>query len=510
MLPALCYTTRMDEIISPPMEPLAIIVGIEEYQFSGGRQGIPLVDYARKDAEAFRTLLIDHFGLAPDQIIMWLDHEATRAALENELQYHLRNLKKNSQLFFYYAGHGYRVGDENLLTTWDSHPANIEGTSVSLRKILLDPLSASACEQSLIFVDACAKNLPSLGRDLISSFDPEEFRKFINSTGYHAQFMACSMGERSYSSPVLKHGIWTWHLIQALQGADPKAIARDRTITDVSLRDYLKHTIPEFITKKTEIKGKQTPWANICAGNTFEIRTLPAPETESGQTIASIEINYEDAFFRRIETLPIRSLGGFMKRHTVPDRINSATESFVARVAESDSSLEVNKIYENLKNNLRLKRKAIEKGVGNGGGNVDTPLFRFILDVKQDPQDPSDAIITRTLTLRCDPKDLPENFDSVFPERMTEMVVPFSGKADFDSLVDAFEDLEEVHGGSLREDDDAGTITYRMPEGSTLIIHCEDSEIVVRPTNTATILGLIEGTKSALKELEAEERKLLN
>src|SRR6056297_269707 len=137
----------------------AIIVAIEEYRFSNDRNQINNVDYARNDALAFKKLLMEEFEVPEKDITILLDGEATQTWFENELPYEIRKMEEDEKFVFYYAGHGFYQSGTNRLTTWDTHTANLNGTTVSLKEVLLDPLEKSDCEQSLIFIDACAIKL---------------------------------------------------------------------------------------------------------------------------------------------------------------------------------------------------------------------------------------------------------------------------------------------------------------------------------------------------------------
>lgn len=50
-------------------------------------------------------------------------------------------------------------------------------------------------------------------------------------------------------------GIWTYHLIQALQGDAEGALDRDRFITGDSLKNYLTVAIPAYIRANTKIQA---------------------------------------------------------------------------------------------------------------------------------------------------------------------------------------------------------------------------------------------------------------
>jgi hypothetical protein len=65
---------------------------------------------ATTDAEVFRSLLINKFGFAEENIVVLLDSAATRARILQELDSHLmRKSEPGDIVAFYYAGHGSQV-----------------------------------------------------------------------------------------------------------------------------------------------------------------------------------------------------------------------------------------------------------------------------------------------------------------------------------------------------------------------------------------------------------------
>ena len=120
----------------------------------------------------------------------------------------------------------------------------------------------------LLYIPGKSCKLIIKERDIISTMDKAEFEEFIKEASYSAVFSSCSPGQKSYPISILKHGIWTWHLIEALSGRADGALVRDNYITDASLRDYLKHEVPRYIRRNTEIRGKQIPYAVISSSIT--------------------------------------------------------------------------------------------------------------------------------------------------------------------------------------------------------------------------------------------------
>lgn len=254
----------------------AVLVAVEHYQ----QEGMSDVEYAAADATAMREVLIKELLVPKENISLWIDQDATQARLQNDLRYDVEQLGPDDRFIFFYAGHGFYIGGSNHVTTWDSHPANLTATTTSLDEVLLSPLRTGACRQSLVFIDACAALLSDaspLSPDLLAAMDQREFAEFVRSQDYAAAFFSCAPAERSYSSPNLLHGIWTYHLLSALRGKAKEAIQKDRWITGESLRDYLAYVVPRYIREKTNIRGKQRPYAAIHTTGAFEILKVPEP-----------------------------------------------------------------------------------------------------------------------------------------------------------------------------------------------------------------------------------------
>jgi uncharacterized caspase-like protein len=224
----------------------AVLVGIEIYQ----KQDISPVQYALADAAAMQGVLVQHFGVPPENISLWLDSHATRSAFENDLPHVIRGLSPGDRFIFFHAGHGFYANRTNRLTTWDTHPNNLVGTTVSLEQVLLKPLRERQGVDSRVFIDACAADLKTSivqARDIVSDMTRTEFEALVQSTDHAAAFSACSPNEKAYPSNALMHGIWMYHLIQALQGDAEGALDRDRFITGESLKNYLTVEVPAYI-----------------------------------------------------------------------------------------------------------------------------------------------------------------------------------------------------------------------------------------------------------------------
>lgn len=64
------------------------------------------------------------------------------------------------------------------------------------------------------------------------------------------------------------------------------------------------------------------------------------------------------------------------------------------------------------------------------GGYVLCPYFNFSLTVNQHEKDATLATITREIVPLIPLRELPKDFDSIFPIGIDEMIIPIEGKVD--------------------------------------------------------------------------------
>lgn len=234
---------------------IAIIIAIEDYYPANG---IQKVKYAKEDALKFREMLVNKMNIAEEDIIIYINEEALKNNLEYNLQGLFSSLTKYDRLIFYYAGHGFHDGVSNYLSTYDMHKSNISETAVSLRKILLDPLQKSKCQNALIFIDACAQCFKNeYERNLLSDINDEELVLLNSDLPNYAIFLSCQFGQSSYSCDDLKNGIWTHHLVHALNGNVDGVIHSGKYLTDRLLSDYLSISVSTYA--KKEQQKEQNP-----------------------------------------------------------------------------------------------------------------------------------------------------------------------------------------------------------------------------------------------------------
>jgi Caspase domain len=464
-----------DAANNPPFKRvIAVVVALETYRKPAQGDRLPKVDYAHADADAFAEALKSIYGyLGSDNCVITVvkDADASLTALQDLLGYTIRNLSKNDLFVFYYAGHGFHGAGGNRLSAYETNAYNIEETSLHLQKRLLEPLEASACERALIFVDACAKRFADLisGRDVVTDLNEEEVRAFLDSGWYCAVFLSCSPGQSSFPAGALGHGVWTYHLLQALVGKAPAALTRDRWLTDTGLRDWLRQEVPRFITREMSVRGTQTPQAIISGSNSFRIcHVAETPSVPTNAALAGIQLKNKKDFLEGQETGAINRLDGFKRGfHTVPDSLSVSASSWVSRLLAAKVGEELQQLYSQAKEILGLRRKDVRQGNDIGSGDLDTPVFRYSIETEQNPSDPSEYVIYRRLSLREGWADNREAIGRIFGDEFNQLVVEFETiSVTFDELVEKLEDIQEQHGGKVEEDERIERAIYTTSDGS--------------------------------------------
>ncbi|MCY7377263.1 MAG: caspase family protein [Pyrinomonadaceae bacterium] len=96
--------------ISAQAEDRALVVGVDVY----ANPNLSPTDGATDDAKAMQKLLIEKFNFAPKSIKILLNEQATAANIVGNFQTWLVNgTRPGDRVFFFYAGHGFQVPDDN-------------------------------------------------------------------------------------------------------------------------------------------------------------------------------------------------------------------------------------------------------------------------------------------------------------------------------------------------------------------------------------------------------------
>ena len=230
----------------------AIVIGISDYQ----DPAISKLKYTHADAKAFANLLTDpdRCGIPKDQIKVLIDEEANCYNIKDSISDWLfQNANEDSTAVIFFAGHGgsepsRRPGSadasEKYLLPWDTKLKNLYASAISCLSFN-DLLDHVLVKRKVIFMDACySGGVAKAGsRDLNIIENP-----YSTLEGQGTVVVAASQpNQKSWEIESFGHGIFTYHLLEALKGeAD---LDKNGEITIWEVIEYLKKTVPKSASK---------------------------------------------------------------------------------------------------------------------------------------------------------------------------------------------------------------------------------------------------------------------
>jgi uncharacterized caspase-like protein len=128
--------TKIPIADSPSYAKVALVIGVSEYKF------VRKLTASTQDARAFYDLLIHQFKFDPLSVTFLTDEPGTAeeqrpnlAYLKHAVRLFLQRVDTNSEVVFFYSGHGIRAGDEDYLVPLDADLDDIAGTCISCLKL---------------------------------------------------------------------------------------------------------------------------------------------------------------------------------------------------------------------------------------------------------------------------------------------------------------------------------------------------------------------------------------
>jgi serine/threonine protein kinase len=207
---------------------VALLIGINEYL--RGDQ-IPALRFAVRDAETLADLLADDdvCRFASENVRLLTGPQAGRDELVRCLGDWLPRQARGAELtVIYFAGHGLvrRDGEreEGYLLPFDAGPDDLASHAISMADVarFVDRLESSAvvvcldcCHAGQIVCRAGPTGLRDATRDL--EFRPDMLQGI---TGKGRFLLAsCDAGQKSVESTQVRHGLFTYHLLEGIRGA---------------------------------------------------------------------------------------------------------------------------------------------------------------------------------------------------------------------------------------------------------------------------------------------------
>ena len=220
-------------------DAVAIIIGIENYR------RVAKADFANADAKEFYTYASRALGVKPENIKLLVDDGADDIEMLNAFQnwLPLKVNKGKTDVYVFYSGHGYPSQDGKSLyfLPFNVDKQYLDRTSVKQKEIV-SALQRAQAKSVTMFIDACYSGQTRNGEVLVAGIKPV----FITTEerAYPPEFTvitASAADQFSSASQDLKHGIFSFYLMKALEGdADEN---NDGRLTSGELQRYLSDMV---------------------------------------------------------------------------------------------------------------------------------------------------------------------------------------------------------------------------------------------------------------------------
>jgi len=208
------------------------------------------LEYSKNDAEAFAEFL-KTYEIVPQENIEILPNP-TLGWMKAKVRDFFSKANEGDTLIFYYSGHGYY--DSKAKKTYfipkDTMADYVFDTAFPVEDYL-EPLVKSSKAKVYMFIDACYSGRLGKDRPLrFKHFSKTTFERVVENSKV-AMLLSSGPDEVSKEDEKLKHGVFTYYLIEGLRGKANEN--NDPYVTLDELYDYVKSEV----SKKTG--GLQNP-----------------------------------------------------------------------------------------------------------------------------------------------------------------------------------------------------------------------------------------------------------
>jgi hypothetical protein len=226
----------------------AVVIGINDYP------QLPKLKYAVNDAREFHRFLIEKNRVPAGNITLLLNDQATLKNLRSTLGTRLKNAAGlDDMVIIFFAGHGATERDatsadgdglEKYLLPWETDPADLYSTAMPMREIA--HIFGRIRSDRLIFIaDSCYSGA-SGGRTISVTGTraniTDGFLERISGGRGKVIITASAANEVSVEKDELRHGVFTYYLLEGLRGAAD--MDRDGTITVEEAYRYVSEKVP--------------------------------------------------------------------------------------------------------------------------------------------------------------------------------------------------------------------------------------------------------------------------
>lgn len=481
-----------------------LFIAVENYH---NEKFFAKVSFAENDASDVKQCF-ERLGY--DNIVYLAGNHATKTAIEQNLKKIVLSAQADERIIIYFAGHGFSIAGRNLIAPVDAIPNN-EDSCISTEYIL-GLLKTTKCKRNMLFLDCCHSGFDPGGyvRDSTAEFSSDDLAYNLRNETYCVGFASCQSHELSLSNPILKHGVWSHYLIEALSG-DAGDIYKEGLLLSDQLQSYLTNKTREFVRKNRDDGSVQTPVQFGRFSDKFVIEDLSPIFTERASVAKASAYKLTNITIFDIDEGNIKDLPGFKSNHRVPSSIGDPFDSFVRSIAEDLIADEIERTSKSIKDYLDYTRKQIEVDIQKGYGAIETPDFVYTVEVTQSKENPKKYILERTLAVIVNPEIIStEAFNKLFDKDFRQLSFHFDRNINVNEFIDFAEPLEKKGGFKLDYNPaDTSSCTINFLNSTTEIVITRDHLNITTP-KAMSPKELLDVYKETSLQLEQASLKLLN
>jgi serine/threonine-protein kinase len=246
---------------------VALLIGIGDYLHA---DRITPLQFATHDARSLARLLADPdvCRFPPGQVALLTDRKARRDQVVRRLSSWLPAQARGAELaVIYFAGHGVvqKIGgrEEGFLLPYDADPDEVVTRGVAMSD-LARWIAAVEARAVVVCLDCChaGKVLPPDGVSLRGTTPRDLTLRpgVLEGIAGKGRFLiaSCDEGQKSIEAPELRHGLFTYHLLEGIRGAGDRD--GDGRVGVAELFNYVSAAVARDAREKFGLEQK--PWTH--------------------------------------------------------------------------------------------------------------------------------------------------------------------------------------------------------------------------------------------------------
>jgi hypothetical protein len=223
-------------VAGPVQQKWALVVGISHFS----DRAVPTLGYTTSDASAFAAELKDPTigKFPPGNVRVLTDDQATTRNIKEQLNWIARNAQPNDLVVIYVATHGSpreldSAGGANYIVTYDTEIKNADSpdedalyaTALPMVELANAVATRMKALRTAVILDTCysggavTNESKLMGKGLANSAPGTKTLERMSEGTGRIVIAAASSNEESLESPELRHGYFTYFLLQALKNS---------------------------------------------------------------------------------------------------------------------------------------------------------------------------------------------------------------------------------------------------------------------------------------------------